>query len=170
MIRLDDAVRFIEQILGDTFIGSPHYRSAGRLKRQPFVDLGFSVRRERDGTHGAGNCQHGYECFTHLEFSYSPSTEQGRFHYPPATWLVNCNLEAVTNRRRRKECWLIPSMPQFKSKLPLELRSEVGTARQLPLLQTGFVGLNRKDSPVTMLGQMTTYRYLRGQANYLLER
>jgi len=54
-------------------------------------------------------------------------------------------------------------MPEFRPKLPLELRSEVGTARRLPLLQTRSLGLNRKDSPATMFGQMTTYRYLRGK-------
>jgi hypothetical protein len=52
------AVRLIEQILGDTFIRSPHHvgQRVGRSV-QPVVDLAFSLRREGGGTNGTGNCQ-----------------------------------------------------------------------------------------------------------------
>ena len=46
----NDAVRFVEQILRDALIGSPHHigQRFGR-SIQPVVDLDFSVRRESGG-------------------------------------------------------------------------------------------------------------------------
>src|ERR1017187_5786693 len=72
----NEAFRLVEQILRDTFIGSPHHigQRFGRSV-QPVVDLDFSVRRESGGTNGTGNCQNGYECFTHPQFSYSASIQ-----------------------------------------------------------------------------------------------
>jgi hypothetical protein len=55
------------------------------------------------------------------------------------------------------------SMPQFRSHLPLELWSEVATARQLPPSQTASLGLEEFESQgyiVTEPGHMTTHRYL----------
>jgi hypothetical protein len=70
------AFRLIDQILGDTFVGSPH-QVVQRVGRsiQPVLDLYFSVRRESHGTHGTRNCQNGYQCFAHSKFSSSASIE-----------------------------------------------------------------------------------------------
>jgi hypothetical protein len=68
----NDTVRLIKQILGYLYRQPGSYRSARRLKTSNLSStLGFPVRRQRDGTHGAGNCQHGYQCFGHEQFSSS---------------------------------------------------------------------------------------------------
>ena len=71
-----DAMRLIDQILGDAFIGSPHHvgQRVGRSV-QPVVDLDCSVRRESGSAHGTGNRQNSYECVTHRKMSSFGSIE-----------------------------------------------------------------------------------------------
>jgi len=65
--------RLVEQILGDTFVGSLHHVGQ-RVSRgvQPVIDLDFSVCRKRDRGNRAGDRQNGYQCLARIQFLLIP--------------------------------------------------------------------------------------------------